>query len=179
MSNASIEDVRKALLAMFPSQTVMLGKVVEVDKEKVSCKVELVSNAEIVLEGVRLRAVDDEQDKGLVLFPKVGSAVLVGKIENMTAYYIAMFSELESVSLITDSFVINEGKLGGMVKLKEAVKKYNELEKEINDLKRVFQSWTPVPNDGGAALKSAVLNWAGQSITLTKEADLENEKVKQ
>jgi hypothetical protein len=36
-----------------------------------------------------------------------------------------------------------------------------KVDQELNDLKSVFSGWSPVPNDGGAALKVAVTTWAG------------------
>lgn len=76
----------------------MMGEVVSVDTNKVLCEVKLLENPDLVFSEVRLRAIDDEQDKGLILFPKVGSAVLMAQIKNTDAYYIAMMSEIEKVS---------------------------------------------------------------------------------
>ena len=56
--------------------------------------------------------------------------------------------------------------------------KYNNLEKDLNDLKSAFNSWVVVPGDGGAALKAASASWAGQTVTLTQANEIENEKVK-
>jgi hypothetical protein len=36
-----------------------------------------------------------------------------------------------------------------------------KVDQAINDLKSVFSGWVPVPNDGGAALKTAITTWAG------------------
>lgn len=46
-------------------------------------------------------------------------------------------------------------------KLKEVV---DELQDDIATLKQNFTSWVPVPNDGGAALKTATATWAGTAL---------------
>jgi hypothetical protein len=81
---------------------VMACEVLSVDKVKVLCQVKSIENEDLILEDVRLRAVDDEQDKGLILFPQVGSTVLVGQIKNTTAYYIAMYSAIDKVKWVTE-----------------------------------------------------------------------------
>lgn len=50
----------------------------------------------------------------------------------------------------------------GFNKTKESI---DELKTSVNDLKSIFTSWTPVPNDGGAALKVAISTWAGTNLT--------------
>ena len=62
----------------------------------------------------------------------------------------------------------------------DLTERLNIIEKDINKLKKVFSSsWTPVPQDGGAALKGAAASWAGATLTETQRSDYENEKVKQ
>jgi hypothetical protein len=39
---------------------------------------------------------------------------------------------------------------------------------DVNDLKTAMSGWTPVPNDGGAALKTAITSWAGSSLTMSE-----------
>jgi hypothetical protein len=52
------------------------------------------------------------------------------------------------------------------------------LEKDVNALKSVFSGWTPISQDGGAALKSAAGTWFGQQLTVTSKSDIENDKIK-
>jgi hypothetical protein len=62
---------------------------------------------------------------------------------------------------------------------KGLLKKINNLEDEINDLKTVFSAtWTPVPNDGGAALKAAAASWAAVPIVATTQGDISHDKIK-
>lgn len=41
-----------------------------------------------------------------------------------------------------------------------------EIQNDLASIKQVFSTtWTPVPNDGGAALKTAAATWAGAALT--------------
>lgn len=48
-----------------------------------------------------------------------------------------------------------------------------EIQDDIADLKTVFSGWTPIPEDGGAALKTAAATWSGTPL----EKDIEDAKV--
>lgn len=111
-----------------------------------------------------------DNKKGFIIIPKVGSVVIVSMTSNSTGY-ISMFSEVEEIQLNGDNY-------GGLPQIQKLVEKYNVLEKSINDLKTVFTSWVPVPNDGGAALKTAITLWVGQVLNVTQKSELENTTVK-
>ncbi|MBP7735958.1 MAG: hypothetical protein KA369_08300 [Spirochaetes bacterium] len=60
-------------------------------------------------------------------------------------------------------------------KLKDVIK---EIQDDIGDLKDVFTNWSPVSQDGGAALKSASGVWAGTALTKDiDDAKIDNIKV--
>lgn len=84
-----------------------------------------------------------------------------------------------SLVLENDTITMNDGDLGGLVKINDLTKRLNNIESDINNLKNAFSSWQPVANDGGAALKTGTTAWAGQILTQTKNSDYENTKVKQ
>ena len=42
-----------------------------------------------------------------------------------------------------------------------------------------LSGWTPVPNDGGSALKTALSSYISESLKETQVRDIENERVKQ
>jgi hypothetical protein len=52
-----------------------------------------------------------------------------------------------------------------MVRYSKLADVINELQNDIGTLKNNFSGWTPVPNDGGAALKTATASWAGTALT--------------
>lgn len=156
--------------------------------------------------GVNLQA-NQESKVGVVSFPRVGSFVVVGFVADGSAGVVLLTDDVESVEVVIsddtarvtmdedgvrvevgdettaeltkDGIVFNGGDLGGLVKVEELTKQINAIEKDINTLKNIFTGWVTVPQDGGAALKTAATTWAGQTLTLTKRGDYENEKVKQ
>lgn len=106
---------------------------------------------------------------GFLIIPKVGSIVIVTMTSDQTGY-VGMFSEVQEIQL-------NGGNYGGLPQIEKLVDKYNQIEKSINDLKQIFASWTPVSNDGGAALKALVVTWL-TAIVQTQKQELENTTVK-
>lgn len=123
---------------------------------------------------VRLMATVND---GCYIIPKGDSTVVVAMSTHVEPY-VAMFSDVEKiiwlggyfdgVPIVTHPTDSNKGLL----------KKINELENEINDLKTIFSTtWTPVPNDGGAALKTAATSWSAAQITPTTQIDIEHPNI--
>lgn len=141
------------------------------------------------LSDVRLLPTTDVADNMVLITPAIDSYVLVssdaGDLSNLWVVRIETAEKIEAlcddVSVVIDNrgIVLNGGDLGGMVIVGSLVKKINAIEQSLNALKTVFNGWSPISQDGGAALKSAVSQWAAQPIIQTKVRDIENEKVKQ
>jgi len=126
------------------------------------------------LSDVRLRVVsDDNTSSKMLLTPKIGSFVLVADLSggDLSDMAVVMFSEVEKI-------IINGGNNGGLVKINDLVNHLNTIENDINSLKTAFAGWTPVAQDGGAALKGLIGDWSGQQLTPTKKSDMEDDKVK-
>lgn len=165
-------------LVFFPAQ------VVSVQGNTCTVKID-----DLELSDVRLTPTTTERHEMILLTPAIDSFVLIGSISgDYNNLFVVSADTLASVDLIVgdthlfidkEGIVFNDGKLGGLVKLNDVTKKINALETQLNQLKNILKTWTPVPNDGGAALKGLISTWAGQPITLTKSSDLENKKVKQ
>lgn len=115
---------------------------------------------------VRLNA---NYTKGFTLIPKDGSIVIVTQLSDATAY-VSMVSEVDEIYLAGEDN-------GGLVKVQDLVSKMNTIENDINTLKTIFSAWTPVPSDGGAALKLAAATWYAQTLTPTQVSELENKTV--
>jgi hypothetical protein len=98
--------------------------------------------------------------------PKIGSIVSVLQSDKYDPI-IVQFSEVEKI-------VLMGGDHKGLVKVVELTGKLNNLENKINDLITKISSWTPVPNDGGSALKIALATWLASSLTPTQQANIEN-----
>lgn len=112
-----------------------------------------------------------ENDNGLVVFPKVGSTVIVALSTRNTAF-VMMYSGIDKVQFM-------DGSLGGMVKVIDLTTKLNNIENKIDDLITAISGWIPVPNDGGAALKVALTTWLATSLTPTTQSEIENKLILQ
>ncbi|MEO1006845.1 MAG: hypothetical protein AAFW67_13565 [Cyanobacteria bacterium J06638_38] len=145
---------------------------------------------------VKLRVIADGEESGFILYPKVGSPVIIGIVDNNPAdCFVAQYSECDGMQFVIKdkhSFKVDangnavwtannqihfDGATNGLIKIPELVQKINTLESDLNALKTAFNGWTPVPNDGGGALKIATGAWAGSSITQTTESDIKHDKV--
>ena len=187
------EEILRILKSMGNNKGVLTepATIKSVDEAKRSC---VVTVDDYDIEDVRLNAVVDDDEDTSFIVPVVGSWVLVSYIlGSETDAFIAAFSEVEKIitkanSLeadITDitlknidSMVINDGQNAGLVKVVDLTSKLNNIENDINSLKQALNAWVPVPQDGGAALKSGVGSWAAQQITQTQQTDIENDKIK-
>lgn len=161
------------------------AEVTSVDEDARTCNIKTIGgDTEIEIEDVRLMA---EVDDGVLLIPADGSRIIVTYNKNIIPF-VSQFSEIKKIvwtigdsSLdVTDDkkFVFNKGDNYGLVKVKELKEQLNVIEDSINDLKAVFSGWTPVPNDGGAALKAAAGSWFGVTIAPTQQSDIENTDIK-
>ncbi len=83
-----------------------------------------------------------------------------------------------SLVMVKDLMTLNGDSLGGLVKSEVVADDLKEIKKDLNNLKSIFTSWSPVPNDGGAVLKSSVSSWAGKNLEIKQKTDFENDKVK-
>ena len=125
--------------------------------------------------GVMLMAVVDD---GILIEPVIGSIVKV-IFSNNVEPFIAQFSEVRKITLTAlEGIVLNDGSEGGLVKATTVQEKLNNLEDDLNNLKKAFTDWVVVPADGGAALKAIAATWAGQEITKTELPELENPAIK-
>lgn len=130
---------------------------------------------------------DREGAEGLTLYPKVGSLVVVGLVDGSVSGVALLADELDtlelrigkmSLSVSADGITINDGTLGGLVKVETLVSQLNTLQREVNSLKRAFSTWVPSLGDGGTALKGAVTSWASKPVQLTQRPDIEDDKIK-
>jgi hypothetical protein len=140
---------------------------VDTDNRMIDCT-PIGGDADTSLPGVSLCS---ENNNGFILFPKVGSTVIIGVSTRNTAF-VLMYSDIDSVQFM-------DGSLGGMVITPNLVTRLNDIETKINDLINVFNSWTPVAYDGGAALKTALTTWVSTQLTPTVRDDIENTLITQ
>ena len=133
------------------------------------CEVQI---GNISIPHVRLRASETDDDGEMLITPKVGTAVTIGSLSgDLSQLVVLRVDHIESI-------VINGGKLGGLINIEQLTDKLNTIEDDINSLKNVMSSWTPVAQDGGAALKTSISTWSGQALTKSQRGDYEDETVK-
>lgn len=199
-----VENIREAikLLAEPDGETAALICTVDaVDKDARTVDCSPINESAPLL-GVNLQA-NQGSDFGVCLFPKVGSFVVVGFVADGAAGVVLLCDEIESAEIVigdSSAFIsadgltvkvgntsaeldknavtFNGGSLGGLVKVVELTQRLNLIENDINTLKGIFAGWAPVSQDGGAALKTAVIDWSTQTLTPTTRSDYENDKVK-
>ncbi len=162
---ATTDELRQALQQKYGEKPVtVLGSISAVDETTKTCDLD---DDGFMMYGIRLQCVTDAAS-GILKVPKVGAQALAVKIEDGDGFLLLDCAEYEKI-------IINGGNNGGLVNIESLVGKINAIEKDINNLKDVFsKSWTPVAQDGGAALKTAAATWASQTMTETKSADIED-----
>lgn len=119
--------------------------------------------------------------------PVVGSKCLIGIIYNNAAdAFLIQCEQIELLEVVDKSgfkMVLNNGKMtingtnyGGLVNAIELKKQINKNTALLKKIQLAFQSWTPIPNDGGAALKTLASTFtAMQTADLTS---IENPNIK-
>lgn len=164
---------------------IRICKVVAIDEDARTVDVEPIDEDAPVL-GVNLQA-NQKSRLGIVAYPKVGSWVTVGIIDNVCGI-VLLTDEVEKYEVVVgdmsivaseEGIVMNGGTLGGMVKVEDLVIRLNLIEEDINKLKTAIEGWVPVAQDGGSALKAAVTSWSGATLIMSSRDDVENTKVKQ
>ncbi len=147
---------------------VILCTVVSVDG--VTCVCQPIDEGQAEIVDVRLAS--ELHTTNFLVTPSVDSVVGVLAFSDLetTEYMVVLFSEIDTINIRGDQY-------GGLVKVQELVDKINALESDLNDLKQVFTSFVPVPNDGGAALKAGATTWAGAVFVETIVSDIENPDV--
>ena len=101
--------------------------------EGATCTVKLVSDGR-EFQNVNLSLViENEEKEGLIITPVIDSQVLIANV-NKYNWFVCQYSQIEKVTLnAADKIVINEGKNGGLVMIKELTDKINELVDVFND----------------------------------------------
>lgn len=192
------EHIRRIAGAMPAPAQIMSGVVKEVNEAEGTAMVALSLDGDEAVSGVMLNAII-ENDNGLLVIPAQDSNVWVAEIDGPDKWGIIKCSNAEKVTIkiagtpevLVESgkVVINGGEHGGMVKVQELVEAFNVIREDVNRLKNKIGIWSPVPNDGGAALRAALAesapgvpplptSWAGELIQEFTIPDFENPDAK-
>ena len=157
----------------------------EIDIATRTVEVKTISfDTEISIPSVKVMA---SIDNGIIPAPTLGSMVLVG-YNLMVDPFIILCSSIDywlvyigdiSYKISAEGIALNGDGYGGLMQIAPSITAWNNLQNDINKLKLAFAAWTPVANDGGAALKTALTaNYPTENIPVTSQSDIENTKVK-
>jgi len=159
-----LDSLKQLILSMLPRQP-LFAEVISYEDATNTITVKPTTDSDNI-EGVSLDAQGDK-DKGFFAVPKAGSDVLIGFINNEP--YVKMYSEV-------DLIVLKEN-LYSSVKAEEIQTQLYKLDNQLQAVITSLKNWTPVPNDGGAALKT----YFAAQIVSNERADFDdiiNENVK-
>jgi len=170
-------------------------RVLQVDKTNAVCDLEPVSGDAIIYNARLRAAADAAQFAGVVCFPKVGSTVLALLPDAATAFVCAV-TEIESVLIDVEGLfkaglnadgtlaidapkiTVNGGTLGALVVLPLLQAELNKIAAWQQAFVVAIQAAVPVPADGGAAIKAALVA-AMTGLPLPDGSALGNEKIVQ
>lgn len=179
------------------TQGALYGTVQSTDEKMRTCEVQV---GGIVYEEVLLYAVIDDSLPGRVLIPKVGSTVLVSRIDASNRFYVAMFSQIEKViftigdkvTMVCDEQQLDiaapkivlkgdgGGDYGGLILIEPLIKKINEMVNIFNNHQHsINSSGIAVTGSLGSATNPKpviVPAPTDQQDTLTRQ-DYEDDKV--
>lgn len=118
------------------------------------------------IDGVKLRSTSLDDDGQLLITPAVGSAVVFGSLTGDLGNLVVLQVDR------ADQIVINGGKLGGLINIKELTDK-------LNDLVKAFNEHTHVVNTtGSASSQSGNANAVVNKANLFVRGDYEDGKIK-
>lgn len=147
----------------------------------------IAENTEISSDNVKVNASDTEVNSEKVMVVSTDFEIQ-GQTIKLTAPLVDIISTAVNISgaltvtgavAMNGAITMNGGSKGGLPTSSELVSKINVLENDLNSLKSTFNSWTPVNNDGGSALKTRLNSWHTTQIIPTTENDISNPDVKQ
>lgn len=127
----SYNDIREMLAAFMNSDAVtVVGTVTHIDRGNSTCNVE-VDGVEIY--DALLQSVTGS-DKGIVVYPKVGSYVMLLHRRENDSYMVMLSSDVEEIAIICDNITINDGNNGGIVNIEALKTALNNIVRDINTI---------------------------------------------
>lgn len=125
---------------------------------------------------VRLRPVLNGT-KSLTIIPKQNTWALAVRLEDSEDWMVVAVGEMDQYLIDCEEVVINGGTNGGLVNWPNAKEQLDKTNEVVQAMMSAFSSWTPVPNDGGGALKTAMTSaLSGKAVGVF--TGLEDTKVK-
>ena len=168
MSN--IKNIILQIVKPLIKPAIIKGKVDAIDEDKLTCTV-LPLNGDAKLYGVQLRAKVEDNPTGILAFPKVGSDVLVGFVnDNEADAFIAQVSEIDKLQIVDASGTVtleinaNGISLGSKdassehVPLGESLVQQLEIQSaKVDAIINALTNAATAPTDGGATYKAGIV----------------------
>lgn len=146
------------------------GKVTKVNADY-TCSVEPADGG-ATYHNVRLRAIVDNNQVGILPKPKVGSWVLFALINNNeNDAYVMLYEELDEVLIKCDNIKLNGDQYNGLVKVDDLVQVLNNIINRFNNHNHTVPGVQP--GSGTATAKPTV-----SPLTTVQRSTLENNTVK-
>jgi hypothetical protein len=183
--------------------SIFSGIVDSVSEEKRTCTVTSINGqGAMTVENVQLMA---SVNDGFLLVPAIDSVVIVG-YSTFNKPFICLFSNIEKVLLvagennasiqvdadgllfeiaetkiqISDGEIkLNDGSMGGLVKVIELTQKLNNLENKVNQLITSFNSHVHTGVTTGAGSSAITPTPVSGTLVVTNRGDIENNKILQ
>ena len=174
-------------------EPVIRAIVQSIDKDTFTCSIKTVTD-NLQINGIKLKPVisDDDSSMGLVVFPAVGSFVLVGQVaENNTDLFVISFTQIDSIALYADlqvtsnaninlnaaQITFNSGNNGGIPKVQPVTDAINSLQDQINQLVLAFNAHSHSPSTAPPTPVPSLIP-ATQGANIDKST-IENTSIKQ
>lgn len=165
------------------AKSIIEAKVVSVQNDNL-CVVE-VDGLEI--ENVQLRAIENGDNKGLIVVPKEQSFVLIGSIEGREDFVVLHVAVAEKIickiggisfDILEDKIKLNGDTHGGVIVENKIVSELQKVNALLNALKQVCSVPIMEPGNGSPSAFQAVLNGALSSLQTPTYQGITNDKVK-
>ena len=146
----------------------ILAKVKNVDGQTCTVTID-----DLELADVRLRAVVNDEESGILVTPADGSFVMITDLSNgdKRDWAVVMYSEIDKVEF-------NGGKKDGLININDLTDKLNNLVDEVNDLKDKFNGHVHQGTGyAGAALSIQPTTSTASAATKFDKSDYEDDKI--
>lgn len=164
------ESLRQYLGLNKRSDSMFFAKVESVQES--TCSVEF---AGMEITGVSLCATIDNNVNNLIIRPKIGSDVLIADLSggDLRVLVVIQYTEIDNIS-------INGGKLGGLIKIEELVKRITQIEDKLKNHQHAYIPY-PGGSPGGPVATTSARQAIPPDLTLefenTKREDIEDTKI--
>lgn len=186
----STADLRRMLEQFIDKRTVRAflieGTVTEIDKDNKTCDI-LPLDSKAPYQDVRLLPLSGSSDSGFIIYPKKDTNVVIFKKDDTEAFLFSC-QEIESTEwFVGDEFKLevkndgkwsfNDGKNGGLIKIKELQKQIDKNSQILQNIITVLSTPVNEPGNGAPSVLQQVLNAVLQGSQTADLSNITNDKI--